>query len=182
MPTRLRTAPLDVGMADIVAKRKADFIGKRSLTLAFATSPEREQLVGLISLEGALQVGGRALSPGYSKLPCLTEAYEREGACRGERSPVDRYKEIGRLLAAARGVREITRALQCSRRLVRQTDPRRPARLARSAQERRRSAVDGSDQLGRAHCLYNRHRLHNVLDYVSPLNFVKGSQPTNLST
>ncbi len=33
---------------------------------------------------------------------------------------VDRYKEIERLLAAGRGVREITRALRCSRRLVRQ--------------------------------------------------------------
>jgi len=33
---------------------------------------------------------------------------------------VDRYKEIERLLAAGRGVREITRALKCSRRLVRQ--------------------------------------------------------------
>jgi hypothetical protein len=33
---------------------------------------------------------------------------------------VDRYKEIERLLAAGRGIREITRALKCSRRLVRQ--------------------------------------------------------------
>jgi hypothetical protein len=33
---------------------------------------------------------------------------------------VDRYEEIQRLLAAGRGVREITRALSCSRRLVRQ--------------------------------------------------------------
>jgi transposase len=33
---------------------------------------------------------------------------------------VDRYKEIERLLAAGRGVREIMRALKCSRRLVRQ--------------------------------------------------------------
>ena len=33
---------------------------------------------------------------------------------------VDRYEEIRRRLAAGRGVREITRALQCSRRLVRQ--------------------------------------------------------------
>ena len=33
---------------------------------------------------------------------------------------VDRYKEIERLLAAGRGVREITRSLRCSRRLVRQ--------------------------------------------------------------
>lgn len=73
--TNGRTTPLDVGMADIVAKRKDDFIGKRSLTLTFATSPEREQLVGLISLEGTLQVGGRALSPGHSKPPCPTEGY-----------------------------------------------------------------------------------------------------------
>ncbi|HEY1755028.1 MAG TPA: IS21 family transposase [Bryobacteraceae bacterium] len=33
---------------------------------------------------------------------------------------MDRYKEIERLLAAGRGVREIMRALKCSRRLVRQ--------------------------------------------------------------
>ena len=33
---------------------------------------------------------------------------------------VDRYKEIERLLSAGRGIREITRALKCSRRLVRQ--------------------------------------------------------------
>ena len=33
---------------------------------------------------------------------------------------VDRYQEIERLLAAGRGIREITRALKCSRRLVRQ--------------------------------------------------------------
>lgn len=33
---------------------------------------------------------------------------------------VDRYKEIEWLLAAGRGIREITRALRCSRRLVRQ--------------------------------------------------------------
>jgi hypothetical protein len=33
---------------------------------------------------------------------------------------VVRYEEIQRLLAAGRGIREITRALKCSRRLVRQ--------------------------------------------------------------
>ena len=33
---------------------------------------------------------------------------------------VDRFKEIERLLAAGRGAREITRALKCSRRLVRE--------------------------------------------------------------
>ena len=73
--TNGRTTPLDVGMASIVAKRKEDFIGKRSLTLSFATSPEREQLVGLIAVEGTLQVGGRILAQGQSKPPCLTEGY-----------------------------------------------------------------------------------------------------------
>lgn len=33
---------------------------------------------------------------------------------------LDRYEEIQRLLAAGRGIREITRTLKCSRRLVRQ--------------------------------------------------------------
>jgi sarcosine oxidase subunit alpha len=73
--TNGRTTPLDVGMASIVAKRKDDFIGKRSLTLTFATSPEREQLIGLIALEGTLQVGGRILAPGQTKPPCPTEGY-----------------------------------------------------------------------------------------------------------
>jgi sarcosine oxidase, subunit alpha len=73
--TNGRTTPLDVGMANIVAKRQDDFIGKRSLSLAFATSPEREQLVGLVALEGALQVGGRILSPGHTRPPCPTQGY-----------------------------------------------------------------------------------------------------------
>ena len=73
--TNGRTTPLDVGMAGIVAKRKDDFIGKRSLSLAFATSPEREQLVGLLALEGSLQVGGRVLAPNHTRPPCPTEGY-----------------------------------------------------------------------------------------------------------
>jgi sarcosine oxidase, subunit alpha len=73
--TNGRTTPRDVGMAGIVAKRKDDFIGKRSLTLAFATSPEREQLVGLIALQGTLEVGGRILASGHVKPPCPTEGY-----------------------------------------------------------------------------------------------------------
>ena len=44
---------------------------------------------------------------------------------------VDRYQEIARLLAAGRGIREITRALSCSRRLVR-PDPRWAADLTGS--------------------------------------------------
>ncbi|MBL8266537.1 glycine cleavage T C-terminal barrel domain-containing protein, partial [Steroidobacter sp.] len=73
--TNGRTTPLDVGMGGIVAKRQDDFIGKRSLGLAFATSVEREQLVGLQALDGALHAGGRILAPGHSTVPCPTEGY-----------------------------------------------------------------------------------------------------------
>jgi sarcosine oxidase subunit alpha len=73
--TNGRTTPLDVGMAGIVVKRKDDFIGKRSLSLSFATSSEREQLVGLIALEGVLEVGGRILAPDHTRPPCPTEGY-----------------------------------------------------------------------------------------------------------
>jgi sarcosine oxidase subunit alpha len=73
--TNGRTTPLDVGMAPIVAKRKDDFVGKRSLALAFATSPEREQLVGLVALEGILAVGGRVLARKHDRPPCQTEGY-----------------------------------------------------------------------------------------------------------
>jgi sarcosine oxidase subunit alpha len=62
-------------MGGVVAKREDAFIGKRSLRLAFATSPEREQLVGLIPLQGRLQVGGRVLAPGATRPPCPTEGY-----------------------------------------------------------------------------------------------------------
>ena len=72
--TNGRTTPLDVGMAGVVAKRADDFIGKRSLSLAFATSPDREQLVGLTT-EGPLQVGGRILPPGRTSAPSPTEGY-----------------------------------------------------------------------------------------------------------
>lgn len=73
--TNGRTTPLDVGMASIVAKRKDDFIGKRSLSLSFATSPEREQLVGLVANDATLDVGGRVLAPGAGRPPCRTEGY-----------------------------------------------------------------------------------------------------------
>jgi sarcosine oxidase subunit alpha len=73
--TNGRTTPLEVGMASIVAKRQDDFIGKRSLQLAFAFSPEREQLVGLRALDGTLEAGGRILSPAHRRIPCPTEGY-----------------------------------------------------------------------------------------------------------
>jgi sarcosine oxidase, subunit alpha len=70
-----RTTPLDVGMGPLVARRRDDFIGKRSLRLPFAAGGEREQMVGLTALQGMLRVGGRILSPGQSKPPCATEGY-----------------------------------------------------------------------------------------------------------
>jgi sarcosine oxidase subunit alpha len=73
--TNGRTTPLDVGMASLVAKRQDDFIGKRSLSLPFATSNEREQLVGLTALDGTLRVGGRIMVPGHDRVPCPTEGY-----------------------------------------------------------------------------------------------------------
>jgi sarcosine oxidase subunit alpha len=73
--TNGRTTPLDVGMASIVTKRKGDFIGKRSLSLSFATSREREQLVGLTALDGTLHVGGRIMAPDHDRVPCPTEGY-----------------------------------------------------------------------------------------------------------
>ena len=73
--TNGRTTPLDVGMGTLVAKRRDDFIGKRSLSLPFAADSEREQAVGLTALQGRLQVGGRILVPGQINAPCATEGY-----------------------------------------------------------------------------------------------------------
>jgi sarcosine oxidase subunit alpha len=73
--TNGRTTPLDVGMASIAAKRRDDFIGRRSLSLPFATSNEREQLVGLMAVDEALHVGGRILAAGHRSPPCPTEGY-----------------------------------------------------------------------------------------------------------
>jgi sarcosine oxidase, subunit alpha len=73
--TNGRTTPLDVGMGPIVSKRKGDFIGKRSLGLSFATSIEREQLVGLTALNGTLRAGGRVMADGHKTAPCPTVGY-----------------------------------------------------------------------------------------------------------
>ncbi len=73
--TNGRTTPLDIGMGAAVSKRTDDFIGKRSLSLPFATSVEREQLVGLTLSEGVLEVGGRIMKPGHARPPCPTEGY-----------------------------------------------------------------------------------------------------------
>jgi sarcosine oxidase subunit alpha len=72
--TNGRTTPLDIGMANIVAEKEADFIGKRSLTLPFALSDECEKLVGLRSENTPLPIGGRVLVD-KEKPPCTSVGY-----------------------------------------------------------------------------------------------------------
>jgi sarcosine oxidase, subunit alpha len=43
------TTPIDVGLDGLVSKKKADFIGKRSLEQSYLKSPNRKQLVGLLT-------------------------------------------------------------------------------------------------------------------------------------
>ena len=43
------TTPIDVGLDGLVSKKKADFLGKRSLEQAYLKSPNRKQLVGLLT-------------------------------------------------------------------------------------------------------------------------------------
>jgi len=57
------TLPDDIGMAKGVAKKAADFMGRRSLARPAAVDPDRFQLVGLLSADAAtvLPVGGQIL-------------------------------------------------------------------------------------------------------------------------
>ena len=43
------TTPIDVGLDGLVSKKKADFIGKRSLEQSYLKGPNRKQLVGLMT-------------------------------------------------------------------------------------------------------------------------------------
>jgi sarcosine oxidase, subunit alpha len=43
------TTPIDVGLDGLVSKKKADFIGKRSLEQSYLKGPDRKQLVGLLT-------------------------------------------------------------------------------------------------------------------------------------
>ena len=43
------TTPIDVGLEGLVSKKKADFIGKRSLEQSYLKAPNRKQLVGLLT-------------------------------------------------------------------------------------------------------------------------------------
>ena len=69
-----RTIPNDVGFGGVARKKAADFIGKRSLELAYARDPDREQLVGLVAEDDAvLEAGGRILAAGHVRPPAPTE-------------------------------------------------------------------------------------------------------------
>ena len=46
-----RRRPIDVGLDGLVSKKKADFIGKRSLEQSYLKGPDRKQLVGLLTEE-----------------------------------------------------------------------------------------------------------------------------------
>ncbi len=43
------TTPIDVGLEGLVSKKKADFLGKRSLEQSYLKGPNRKQLVGLLT-------------------------------------------------------------------------------------------------------------------------------------
>lgn len=73
--TNGRTTPRDIGMAEIVDNKSTDFIGKRSLSLAYNASGEREELVGLRAVQGALAAGGRVLAMVDSRPPCPSHGY-----------------------------------------------------------------------------------------------------------
>ena len=45
------TTPIDVGLDGLVSKKKADFIGRRSLEQSYLKGPNRKQLVGLLTEE-----------------------------------------------------------------------------------------------------------------------------------
>ena len=70
--TNGRTTPFDIGMGRIVARKQADFLGKRALTLPFNRSENREELVGLKPIGAPIRIGGRILSDGHDKVPCPT--------------------------------------------------------------------------------------------------------------
>ena len=70
-----RTTPLDLGMGGIIDKKPGDFIGRRSLSLAYAVSADREQLVGIKCTAAPLRAGGRILAGDDTRPPCRSEGY-----------------------------------------------------------------------------------------------------------
>jgi sarcosine oxidase subunit alpha len=68
------TTPEDVGLTGLVSKKKADFIGKRSLDQAHLKAPNRKQLVGLYTEnpEDVLPDGAHAVAAVKDKPPMTT--------------------------------------------------------------------------------------------------------------
>jgi sarcosine oxidase, subunit alpha len=76
------TTPYDVGLGGLVSKKKADFIGKRSLELAHLKDPNRKQLVGLLTEDpqevlpdGAYAVAEVKDKPPMEMLGQITSSY-----------------------------------------------------------------------------------------------------------
>ena len=62
------TAPADIGFGDVAARKKTDFIGKRSLARADNRRADRLQLVGLSASDAKVLVAGAHLRlPGTSE-------------------------------------------------------------------------------------------------------------------
>jgi sarcosine oxidase, subunit alpha len=85
-----RTLPADVGMGELLARKTADFVGRRSLDRADAKRPDRLQFVGLEAHERGtvLPVGAHLVadpktcrgSHGYVTSSCMSEALGRSVA------------------------------------------------------------------------------------------------------
>ncbi len=71
--------PADAGMAWAVGKKKADFVGKRSLSRPGIVAPGRKQLVGLLPVDPSvvLEEGAQITTPGEPRRPIghVTSSY-----------------------------------------------------------------------------------------------------------
>jgi sarcosine oxidase subunit alpha len=70
------TLPQDVGFDRLIATRKADFVGKRSLMRPEGLRKDRRQFVGLEAIDGAapLPIGAHLL-PSGAEPPCASEGW-----------------------------------------------------------------------------------------------------------
>ncbi len=68
------TTPMDVGLDGLVSKKKADFLGKRSLEQSYLKAPGRKQLVGLLTEDPSevLPDGAHAVKAANDKPPMET--------------------------------------------------------------------------------------------------------------
>lgn len=78
------TRPMDLGVSGPLKSKKADFIGRRSLLLEEAQRPDRNQLVGLMPLDGRglLPVGGHGIDttgPAPRSIGYVTSSHQGAG-------------------------------------------------------------------------------------------------------